>query len=326
MREGIAGRIDRSGSYRTGSRHVALVILVLIVVHRIQAQPDTLLKHIQLDEFVVSAQATGFSVDAFVKQVREDTTFYKAFLNTRYHPNRVRSEVRVRNKGAKETASLYREARLMREVSSVHLEVDVERSSGKLRDRKGEFRFLTVEMYDDVFFPKGTFTANNTVAARKLEVERGSRFDKYKSELKKFMFDPGSEIASVPFIGHKLALFEPHMAPLYDFRIWSDTRNGHACWVFSADAKPEYRDGRTVIKSMDTWFDQESGGVLARQYRIVSSSLILDFDISIKVENQQLDGALVPVRVDYDGEWNIPFRKAELVRFWLEYSDWVVGP
>lgn len=311
---------------RYGSIALLFVWSVLSGVPPLKAQPDTLLKHIQLDEVVISAQASGFDVDAFVKQVREDTSFYKAFLNTRYYPNKVRSEVRVRNKGENETASMYREGRLERTGASVRLAIEVERVTGKLRDRKGLFRYLTVEMYDDVFFPKGSLPASNSVAARKLEVERGNRFEKYKSELKKFMFDPGSEIASVPFIGHKLALFEPHMAPLYDFRIWSDMRTGRACWVFSAEAKPEFRDGRTVIKTMDTWFDQESGDVLARNYRITSSSLVLDFDIKIQVQNTVVGGALVPLRVDYDGDWDIPFKKRELVRFWLEYRDWEVAP
>jgi len=290
------------------------------------AQDDQVVKSVQLDEVVVSAQAGGFSVEAFVRQVREDTTFHKAFLNTRYHPNRLRSDLRVRNKGEKETASVHRQARLVREGPKARVEVDSVRESGKLRDRKGDLRFLTVEMWDDVFFPKGAFTADNRVAARKLEVHRGSRFEKYKSELRKFMFDPGSEIASVPFIGHKLALFSPEMAPLYDFRIWSDERDGHACWVFSADAKPDCRDGKTVIKSMDTWFHQGSGDVMARRYRIVNSSILLDFDIAIEVDNQLVEGVLVPARVLYDGEWNIPFRKAELVRFNLLYSGWEVVP
>ena len=179
-------------------------------------------------------------------------------------------------------------------------------------------------MYDDVFFPPDSFPASNTVAARKLEIERGSRFDKYKSELKKFMFDPGSEIASVPFIGHKLALFDPDMARFYDFRIWADTRDGMDCWVFSAEAKPEYRDGHTVIKTMDTWFDRDGGAVLARNYRIAHSSVFLDFDITIRVRNTLLGEVLVPVQVDYDGDWDIPFKSRELVRFRLEYWGWEV--
>jgi len=306
------------------SKVLLLIPVVFVTVRTMQAQPDTLLRHIQLSEVVISARAQGFDVDAFVRQVREDTTFHKAFLNTRYYPNHVRSGLRVHNKGDKETASLYRRGCLTREGKLAQLVLDSVQESGRLRDRKGEFRFLTVEMYDDVFFPKGPFNADNTVASRKLAVDRGSRFDKYKSELKKFMFDPGTEIASVPFIGDKLALFSPEMAPLYEFRIWSDTRDGVECWVFSAEARPEFRDGRTVIKTMDTWFDQATGAVLARNYRIASSSVLLDFDISIKVQNILMGEVLVPVRVDYNGDWDIPFKSREIVRFWLEYGDWQV--
>lgn len=304
-----------------GSTLVLLVLPCMLV-----AQPDTLLRTIQLDEVVISAQAEGFNVAHFVQQVRTDTTFHKAFLNTRYHPNRLRSDLRVRVKGTDDAATLHREARLERDGPRARQVIEVERETGRLRDRKGEFRYLTVEMYDDVFFPKGWFVADNSVARRQLEIARGSRFEKYKSELKKFMFDPGSEIASVPLIGDKLALFDPHMAPLYDFRIWADSRSGRPCWVFSAEAKPEARDGRTVIKNMDTWFDRDDGQVLARQYRIAHRSLLLDFDIRIRVENNMQEGALLPVQVAYDGDWDIPFKRRELVRFDLEFSDWRVMP
>jgi hypothetical protein len=321
--QGAQHRLRATAQDRTGWWMTLLFCSIALAA---RAQPDTLFKHIQLDEVVISARSQGFSVADFVRQVRTDTTFHKAFLNTRYHPHRMHSAVRVRNKGEKETATMQRSGRLVREGERARLELDSVQETGRLRDRKGGFRFLTVEMYDDVFFPKGTFTANNTVASRKLELGRGSRFDKYKSELKKFMFDPGTEIATVPFIGDKLALFSPEMEPLYDFRIWSDTREGRDCWVFSAEAKPEFRDGRTVIKTMDTWFDQVSGDVMARNYRIASSSVVLDFDITIRVQNTMVNGALVPVRVDYDGDWDIPFKSRELVRFYLAYSDWEVMP
>lgn len=320
-RRSINGTADQL--VRSRLPYLLEALLALLVHMPAVAQNDQVVKSVQLDEVVISAQARGFSVEDFIRQVQEDSTFHKAFLNTRFHPNRVRSEVRVWNKGEKERASAYREGRLLRDEARAQLVIDSTWEKGRLRDGKGGIRYLTVEMYDDVFFPKGPFTANNTVAGRALDVE-GGRFERYKSELKKFMFDPGTEIASVPFIGKKLALFSPEMAPYYDFRIWADERNGHICWVFSADAKPEFRDGRTVIKTMDTWFDQASGVVLARQYRIANASLLLDFDISIKVENLLLEGQPVPVRVDYDGVWDIPFKKAELVRFWLVYSDWKV--
>lgn len=302
-------------------RHAFNVLLLLQAVQGM-AQNDTLIGHITLDPVVISAQADGFDVADFVRRVREDSTFHKAFLNTRYHPNRLQSEARVRNKGEKETARLRRVARLVRDGRRAELLMDSTEERGRLRDRKGAFRYLTMEMYDDVFFPKGAFVADNTVAGRDLEVRQSDRFEKYKGELKKFMFDPGTEIASVPFIGDKLALFSPEMAPLYDFRIWADERGGRPCWVFSASPKPDVRDGRTVIKSMDTWFDQGNHDVLARTYRIAHASIFLDFDITISVRNIRLGDALVPVRVDYDGDWDIPFKSRELVSFWLQYTDW----
>lgn len=298
----------------------------LVVASAASAQVERIATKVELDEVVITAQKEGFNVEGFIRQVMADTTFHKAFLNTRYHPHHLRSILKVRAKEEKETASLYRAGYLHRDGDKVWLQLDTVHEQGKLRNRDSTFRYLTAEMYDDVFFPKGRIIADNTVASRKLDLQRGSKLERYKSELKRFMFDPGSEIGSVPFIGHKLALFNEDMAPLYDFKISAGERNGHQCWVFSAEAKPEFRDGRTVIKTMDTWFDHVTNNVIARQYRIAHSSLILDFDIKIRVENAIIDGALVPTLVDYDGDWDIPMKKRELVRFVLEYSGWrVIG-
>lgn len=294
-----------------------------------QGEVDTMMNVIQLGDLVIRAQGNGFNVEGFVQQVMDDTTFQHAFLNTRYHPHRVKSLFRVRNKDERETASLYRRGRLVREGPVARIELDSVSEQGRLRERDGDLRYLTAEMYDDVFFPKGSWTASNRIAQRQQEIDRSSRFDKYKSELKKFMFNPGQEIASVPMIGDKLALFDQEMMPFYDYRIDQGFRSGYSCWVFSAVAKdtvdgdPADEDD-TVIKRMFTWFDQSSMQVIAREYRIAHASLILDFDISITVDNTLVSGDLVPVKVTYDGVWDIPFKKREIVRFFLDYSDWQV--
>jgi hypothetical protein len=294
-----------------------------------QGEVDTIMNVIQLGDLVIRAQGNGFNVEGFVQQVMDDTTFQHAFLNTRYHPHRVKSLFRVRNKDERETASLYRRGRLVREGPVARIELDSVSEQGRLRERDGGLRYLTAEMYDDVFFPKGSWTASNRIAQRQQEIDRSSRFDKYKSELKKFMFNPGQEIASVPMIGDKLALFDQEMMPFYDYRIDQGFRSGHSCWVFSAvskdtvDGDPADADD-TVIKRMFTWFDQSGMQVVAREYRIAHASLILDFDISIAVDNTLVNGELVPVKVTYDGVWDIPFKKREIVRFFLDYSDWQV--
>ena len=297
------------------------------------AQPgtDTIINVYQLGEVVVHGGAKGLQLEGFFRQVMDDTTFYHAFLNTKYHAHAVKSELKVRDKKSRETAGLYREGRLVRTGAMAELVLDSVREYGKLRDKGGDIRFLTAEMYDDVFFPKGQWTASNRIAAREQEISRESRFDKYKSELKKFMFNPGQEIASVPFIGDKLDLFDTTMTPLYAFRVGSDFRDGKPCWLFTALAKDsvdgeEADEDDTVIKRMLTWFDQSTMNVLAREYRIQHASLLLDFDISIRVSNAVADGDLVPMEVHYEGDWDIPFKKRELVRFYLLYSDWDVQP
>ncbi len=306
---------------------VAFAFAVFGLFSNAQTEEDTIINVYQLGEVVVHGRTQGLQLEGFITQVMEDTTFYHAFLNTKYYPHHVKSELNVRNKKDKETAYLYREGRLVRTGAMAELVLDSARELGKLRKSNGEIRFLTAEMYDDVFFPKGPYRASNTIASRQQEISRESRFDKYKSELKKFMFNPGQEIASVPLIGDKLALFNPEMAPLYHFQVESSFRGGRPCWLFSAVArdsvngKPADEDD-TVIKQMRTWFDQSTMNVMARDYRIAHASILLDFDISIQVENTFGPGDLVPTQVHYDGQWDIPFKQKEVVKFYLSYSDW----
>ncbi len=296
-----------------------------------QTEEDTIINVYQLGEVVVHGRTQGLQLEGFITQVMEDTTFYHAFLNTKYHPHHVKSELAVRNKQDKETAYLYREGRLVRNGPMAELVLDSAGELGRLRKSNGEIRFLTAEMYDDVFFRKGAYRASNTIASRQQEISRESRLDKYKSELKKFMFNPGQEIASVPLIGDKLALFNPEMAPLYHFQVEGSFRGGRPCWLFSALARDSVNgkaadEDDTVIKKMSTWFDQSTMNVMAREYRIAHKSMLLDFDISIQVENTFSPGDLVPTQVHYDGQWDIPFKQKEVVKFYLKYEDWSLAP
>ncbi|HRH37395.1 MAG TPA: hypothetical protein PK760_03565 [Flavobacteriales bacterium] len=307
----------------------ATLVAGLLVVGMAASAQEDVIKRIELGEFVVHAQSQGFDLEGFMHQVMEDTTFYHAFLNTRFFPHTVSSVLSVHNKKDLEMATLFRRGRLVRDGVYAELVLDTVSERGKLRDRQGGFRFLTAEMYDDVFFPEGKYVASNRIADRTLELDRSSRFEKYKSELKKFMFNPGQEIASVPMVGDKLDIFEPSIAKYYDYRIDSDVRGGHTCWKFTAVAKDSLNnkpvnEDRTVIKRMVTWFDMETMNVIAREYRIAHASLFLDFDISIRVDNTITDGELVPMRVDYNGDWDIPFKNREIVWFRLDYTFWKV--
>ena len=311
---------------------LALVIAgatILPATVRAQVEEDTITDVHHLGALVIHGRAAGLDLEGFMQQVKEDTSFLHAFLNMKYWPHAVESGLVVRNKGEKETATLYRRARLLRTGAMAELQVDSTSEGGKLRSRNGDMRYITAELYDDLFFPKDTWKADNTIANHQRGRSDRGRVGKYKDELKKFMFNPGQEIASVPFIGDKLALFDPEMLPYYDFAIATSHRNGHVCWQFSATAKDSLNGKRanedaTVIKTMHTWFDQATGQVIAREYRIAHASLLLDFNIGIQVDNTVVGGELVPTFIRYDGDWDIPLRKRELVEFRLRLSDWEV--
>ncbi len=310
---------------------VAMALLAALPIAQVSAQvdTDTITNVYHLGPLVIHGRAEGLNLEGFMRQVQEDTTFLHAFLNMKYYPHEVKSGLEVRNKGEKEMATLYRKGRLVRNGVNVQLEMDSIHEHGKLRSSNGDMRYLTAELYDDLFWPKGSWRADNTIATYQSGRRSGGKIEKYKDELKKFMFNPGQEIASVPFIGGKLALFDPEMLPYYDFGIDHSHRNGILCWEFTAMAKDSVdgkraKDGVTVIKSMRTWFDQSTMQVIAREYRIAHASLILDFDISIQVDNTLVGGELVPTYIRYDGDWDIPFKKRELVKFWLRLGEWVV--
>ena len=249
------------------------LLFALVAFTRAEAQTDvdTITNVYQLGDLVIHGNAKGLNLEGFMDQVKQDTSFLHAFLNMRYFPHTVKSGLLVRNKGENEMATLYRQGHLLRTGPNAELQIDSTSETGKLRSKNGDMRYLTAELYDDLFWPKGQWKADNSIA--------------------------------------------------------SEHRNGHLCWLFSAVAKDSLdgkrvSDDATVIKTMHTWFDQSTMQVIARDYRIAHSSWLLDFDISILVDNTVVAGELVPTFVRYDGDWDIPFHKRELVRFWLAMEKW----
>lgn len=292
-----------------------------------QSDVDTVVNVYRLGDLVIHGRAEGLDLEGFMRQVKADTSFLHAFLNMRHWPHVVEGRLQVRHKGEKELAAQFRRARLLRRGPMAELHTDSVAENGKLRDRKGGMRYLTAELYEDLFWPTGSWRTDNTVATYRQGMRGKGRLERYKEELKKFMFNPGEEIASVPFIGDKLALFDPRMTPWYGYTIAQGFRNGRACWEFSALAKDSLNGRRadpdaTVIKTMHTWFDQQDMQVIAREYRIVHASLPLDFDIRIRVDNTLVGQELVPTVIQYDGDWDIPLHKREQVRFQLLLKDW----
>jgi len=275
-----------------------------------------------MQEVVISADKK-FDVENFIEVVIADSTFYQAFLNLKYYPHLFTGSMTVRNKKELEKGSLKRKAIQSLENEHRIVEITEEEITGKLMNKKGEFNYLTAEMYDEIFFPKKPEKVSTKIVQLKQEENTGSKMDKYKSQVKKMMFNPGSEINSVPFIGDKMAIFSQDMIKYYNYHISSGyTADSVYCYVFDVTAKPEYRQGATVIKHMKSYFDKKSLNVMDREYQLQYKSPIMEFDIFMEVKNTFLGGNLIPKYVRYDGQWDIPFKKAEIIKFTIDNYNW----
>lgn len=277
-----------------------------------------------MDAFTVSARTEGFDVSDFIRKVRDDTTFYKAFLNMRYFPHRKTGHITVYEKDASEKGTMDREALQYLSTEEVmHLDITFEQTNGRIRKRNGEWRYLTAEMYDDIFFPEGPQRVSNHIKSRDQELVSGSRIEKHKAQLKRLMFNPGAEIGNVPFIGDKMAIFDDHMVPYYDYAIYNDMVGEQEAIAFSCMTKPGEED-ETVIRELTSWFHSETYEVLKREYRLAHNTLFFSFDIQTRVLNVRERGHLLPREITYNGQWNAVFRKPEIIDFTLACDEYVL--
>lgn len=282
-------------------------------------------KVVTMDELVIKAAIEDFEVDDFITQVIEDTSFYQAFLNLKYFPHDIRGAMVVYDKDETEYATLQRKARQYLSTEEVKwVDITFERTNGRIKKKNGQWRYLTAEVYDDVFFPTHKHKVNNKMEQKEQELVTGSKIEKHKAQLKKMLFNPGQPIENVPFIGDKLAIFSEEMVPFYDFSIFLfDYRDTIPCIAFSSFAKEGMED-EVVIRDMTSYFHRDTREVIAREYRLAHRTLLFDFDIEIKVENMYQGSWLVPRKVSYDGAWDVPFKKPEIISFQMECFDYVV--
>ncbi len=289
-------------------------------------EPEGVIKAVQLKEFIITAEE-GMDAQGFMDAVMVDSSFYQAFLNLKYFPHRMESFLEVRNKGEKEKANLRRRANQNLVSGKRTIEITSEIVSGKLYNRKGEHRYLTAEMYDEVFFPKEPESVSRNISKFEQEEVKGSKLEEYKSQLKKMMFNPGQEIVSVPFIGDKMDLFSPDMTPYYDFSVFSAyTPDSVWCYVFLVEAKPELSANKTVIKRMTSYFDKTTMEVMSREYALSNNTIFFEFDIWMKVDNKRIGREVVPIRIQYDGEWDIPFKSVENITFDIRCTNYDLSP
>lgn len=283
------------------------------------------IKSIQLDSLTVVAVKGGFSVSEFIELVKQDTSFYKSFLQLRYLPFQSQSNLIVYNKGDKEKASISRKATQHVQNKMRWLVVDEEIEKGKIRNKKKKFNYYTAELFDYIFYPTDTAVISNTVDNKKGDNSKNSS---YEDKLKVLIFNPGSQVNGVPLIGDRMAIFDKDMVKYYDYKIASAFyKDTVPCYVFTCSAKKDlgyFVKDKPVIKELISYFDKRTFNIVSRRYVLSYTGAMFDFNVKMDVNITQVKGHLVPELVVYQGRWDIPLKAPEIINFNLNFFNYKV--
>ncbi|HQS23895.1 MAG TPA: hypothetical protein PLC18_03410 [Sediminibacterium sp.] len=307
---------------------VSFLMLLGILSTSIQllAQDSTLIideKRFTLSEVVVR---NNLDYRMLLEQIKEDTTFYKAFKNLRILGFSSYNDIQMKDKKGTVVASLSSKTRQNRTNGCRTMDILEERVTGDFYDRSGDYNYMTPELYASLFFTKGTICGEtNIVAGKKRSVAGKKGMEKHKEQLKMLFFNPGKKIGGIPFIGDKLDLYDETAHKYYDYRLDIEEYKGELCYVFSIMPKADLgfiKNDRIVVDQMVTWFNMKTMSVLARNYALSYKAGVYDFDVSMDVEMTNLgNNLIVPKTLRYKGNWDVIFKKRERAIFTATLFD-----
>lgn len=269
-------------------------------------------KAVTLKEVVVRS---NLNVPAFIQRVKEDTSFYKAFLNLKVMGYTALNDIRMLDKNNQVKASLTSRTRQQTGERCRWMNIVEEKHSGDIYDKNNQFNYYTAQMYSSIFFARDTICGeSNLVSKNQISTQGKSGIEKHKEQLKMLFFNPGKRIPGIPFIGNKVALFNEDVSKLYDFEIDMEEFKGELCYVFRMIPVEQMKASekkKVVINEMITWFDTRTWEIRGRNYDLSYKAGVYDFDVHVEVEMDKFQDMLVPKVMRYNGNWDVIFKKRE---------------
>jgi len=273
---------------------------------------ERLSKMVSLSEVIIRSD---LNVARFMQQVKNDTTFYKAFRNLRVLGFTSWNDIRIKDKKDNIRASLISKTKQTQSAGCRTMEVLSEKTSGNFYNATGGYNYNTAELYGSMFFTKGKVCGeNNVVRGVDFKPKSKSGIEKHKEQLKMLFFNPGKKIPGIPFIGDKIDIFDPYRARFYDFQIDYGDYEGESCYIFTVKSKSELNTSERnsiVIDNMITWFNIRTMEVMARNYDMSYDAGVYDFDVHIEVKMTKFGNYLVPSLLRYIGNYDVIFKKRE---------------
>lgn len=297
-------------------RICAFLTLLLLSSGLRAQQKDSVIEldgnYIQLSDIVVNK---GLDIATFIKRVKEDTSFFKAFKNLRIIGFDVVNDIQMTDKKDRTIASLSGETQQVVRNHCRSMNVLEQSVTGDFFDRHGNYNYYTAAMYAQLLFTSDTIcNETNIIGDPEIQLAGLSGMEKRKAQLKMLFFNPGKRISGLPFISNKTAIFDRGMIKNYDLKIGFEETSAGPSYVFSIKVK-NGRQNDVVINEMTTWFDINNYDVLAKDYSISYNAGVYDFDVKMSVKMTRFGDLLVPAIIKYDGNWKIVFKKREKGKF-----------
>ncbi|HEY0666822.1 MAG TPA: hypothetical protein VGD22_01520 [Sphingobacteriaceae bacterium] len=283
--------------------------------------PDTLLT-VRIDS-LVTIKSTRLTVETFINQIINDTSFYEAFRNMKKYSFTAENRVFTYDKNNKVEGKIYRKI-YHNNDGPYKMQFLEKKDEGKLLKKNGKYQLYTVEMFDYIFMNayNSDFTQAETAPGKK-----GSN-ESYKDKLKTLIFSPGRPIKGVPFISNKTQIFTPNMRQYYDYSFYSATYlDSIPVYRFKIQVKPGLsnwtKDG-LMIKELTTIFDKRNFQILGRYVDMKYDNLAFDFDVQMNIELGYFDNneVLLPTKISYQGNWDIPIKKEERASFLILHKGY----
>ena len=265
-------------------------------------------KLITLSNFVINNK---LNVPAFIEIVKNDSSFYKAFKNLHIINFTAINDIRMNNKNGELNASLFSRTKQTVQNGCRTMKVLEEKSTGDMYNDAKDFNYYTANMYASLFFTKGTVCGeNNIVNGAAFSTEGKSGMEKHKEQLKMLFFNPGRKINGLPFMSNKTAIYDDELADSYDMDIDWERYNNTNCYVFRQKVKPN-RKGSVVVDEMNTWFNDSTYEVVARNYSLSYDAGVYDFKVAMEIQMATVGNLTVPALIRYNGNWKAIFKKRE---------------
>ncbi|HEY0066546.1 MAG TPA: hypothetical protein VGB46_04265 [Flavisolibacter sp.] len=281
----------------------------------------TLSKVTTLSEVVIRSD---LNVVEFLRRIKDDTTFYKAFKNLRVLGFTSLNDIRMLDKSGNVKASLRSKTRQNRSGGCRTMDVLEEKTTGDMY-KNGQLNYYTANLYASLFFTKGRICGeNNIVKGVERDVRSAHGMEKHKEQLKMLFFNPGKKIPGIPFIGNKIDIFDPEVSRRYNFSIDIEDMSGQQCYVFRIQPREDLSSSEKkdiVFDNITTWFNSKTMEIVARNYDLSFNTPAYDFDVHMEVQMTKFGNYLVPQVLRYRGNWDVAFKPRERAVFTATLFD-----